>query len=212
MHKENVFFGDGQGSFRLRYAEEAFPESENLGFDDNRIIAFDYDSDGDVDIFIGSLSGPDRLAINDGAGHFRVAVDVVVAPESKGTLGIQAADLNGDGRLDLVMAQGEVKGHEAEMVLFGAAIAPDTAAPRIEMLTMTADGCARARVYDNNSPTRTLDFQAVSAKFDDGEPTPMTWYGEHLWRACPTTAPKTSVAISATDAAGNQADAASTVN
>lgn len=210
-HKESVFFGDGQGGFRLA-TDEALPERENLGFDDNRIIAFDYDSDGDVDIFIGSLSGPDRLAINDGAGHFRVATEVVVAPESKGTLGIQAADLNGDGRLDLVMAQGEVKGHEAEMVLFGAAIAPDTAAPRIEMLAMTADGCARARVYDNNSPTRTIDFKSVTAKFDDGAAMPMTWYGEHLWRACPAVAPQTNLAVSATDAAGNQADTAITVN
>lgn len=208
--KESVFFGDGKGGFRLA-TEEAFPASENLGFDDNRIIAFDYDSDGDVDIFIGSLSGPDRLAINDGAGHFRVAVDVVVAPESKGTLDIQAADLNGDGRLDLVMAQGEVKGHDAEMVLFGDGIAPDTAAPRIEMPAMTADGCARARVYDNKSPTRTIDFKAVTAKFDDDAPMPMTWYGEHLWRACPTSAPQASVVVSATDVAGNLAEASISV-
>ncbi len=84
-HKENVFFGDGKGGFKAVTAE-ALPDSENLGYDDNRVVYLDYDSDGDADVVIGSLSGPDRLLINDGAGHFKVATEVVEGPETRGTL------------------------------------------------------------------------------------------------------------------------------
>jgi hypothetical protein len=201
-HKESVFFGTADGGFRVATAE-AFPDSENLGFDDNRIIAFDYDSDGDVDILIGSLSGPDRIAINDGAGHFQIATEVVIGPESKGTLGVQAADLNGDGKIDLAMAQGEVKGHEADMVFFGTNIPKDTAAPKIEMLGLSADGCIRARIHDNKSPTRPFDFESVVATVDgSSDPIPMVWYGEHMWRACPGSAPEDNITVVATDIAG----------
>ncbi|MEZ5394021.1 MAG: VCBS repeat-containing protein [Bryobacterales bacterium] len=166
MRKESVFFGRPDGGFDV-VTDEAFPESENLGYDDNRIIAFDYDSDGDVDIFIGSLSGPDRLAINDGTGHFTVATEVVDGPETKGTLCIQAADLNGDDRLDLVMAQGEVKGHEAEKVYFGTENLPkSTGAPKIVSAALGADGCVRARIHANNSPTRPFDFESITLEAD----------------------------------------------
>jgi hypothetical protein len=198
MKKESVFVGTPGGGFRVA-TDEAFPESENLGYDDNRIIAFDYDSDGDVDILIGSLSGPDRLAINDGSGHFKVATDVVIGPESKGTLCVQAADLNGDDRLDLVMAQGEVEGHEAEMVFFGTEKLPKTTGdPKIVAAALQADGCVRARIHRNNSPTRPFDFDFITLKADDSAMvTPMTWYGEHLWQACPEEAPLKTFTIQA---------------
>ena len=209
MRKESVFFSDGKGGFEV-VTDTAFPESENLGWDDNRIIAFDYDSDGDADILIGSLSGPDRLAINDGKGNFKVALEVVDGPETRGTLGVQAADLNGDGRLDLVMSQGEVKGHEAEMVFLGTdALPKDTAAPVIAMIGVTEDGCVRARVNDNSSPTRLFHFQSVEATVG-GKTMPMTWYGEHLWTACGVQA-KGKVKIAAVDAAGNKANVSAKV-
>ena len=198
MRKESVFFGTPEGGFKV-VTDEAFPASENLGYDDNRIIAFDYDSDGDADILIGSLSGPDRLAINDGAGRFTVATEVVDGPETKGTLCVQAADLNGDDRLDLVMAQGEVKGHEAEMIFFGTENLPKmTTAPKIVAAELQPDGCVRARIHRNNSPTKPFDFESITLKADDGATvTPMAWYGEHLWQACPAEAPKRSFTISA---------------
>ena len=223
MHKESVFFGTPEGGFRVATAE-ALPDSENLGYDDNRIVAFDYDSDGDVDILIGSLSGPDRLAINDGSGRFKVATEVIDGPETKGTLCLQAADLNGDDRLDLVMAQGEVEGHEAEKVFFGTEKLPRSAiglriptvmkeegeVPQAELM---ADGCVRARIHRNNSPTRSFDFEHVTLQVDDSPlVTPMQWYGEHLWQACPSEAPKRSFTIQArTSGTSSHAELNSTI-
>jgi hypothetical protein len=207
MKKESVFFGTPDGGFRVA-TDEALPTSENLGYDDNRIIAFDYDSDGDVDILIGSLSGPDRLAINDGSGHFEVATEVVEGPETKGTLCVQAADLNGDGRLDLAMAQGEVEGHEAEMVLFGTEKLPEnTAKPQIGIAALQADGCVRARIHTNSSPTRPFDFQSITLGADGAEAFPMRWYGEHMWQACPGVSAGKRLTIRAIAANGQEATA-----
>ena len=204
MRKENVFLNDGKGGFV--YATPAsLPDSENLGYDDNRVVYLDYDSDGDADVLLGSLSGPDRLLINDGKGVFRVAVDVVEGPETKGTLCIALADLNGDNRLDLVMAQGEVKGHIAEKVFFAKNLAADSAPPKIWPLTFQ-DGRVRARVHDNKAPMRPFDFQSV-VLVAGGREIPMTWYGETLWTAA---VPQgvTKYEICAVDRAGNRACAA----
>ena len=79
----------------------------NVGEDDNVVAFLDFDSDGDADFLIGSLSGPDRLLVNDGKGRLSVALDVFDGPPTPGTLGLALADLDGDHRLDVVQAQGE---------------------------------------------------------------------------------------------------------
>ncbi len=80
------------------------------------------------------------------------------------------------------MAQGEVKGQIAEKVFFAKNLAPDTAAPKIQILSK--DGMIRARVNDSKAPTRPFDYQSVALVAGD-EKTPMTWYGEQLWAAVP---------------------------
>lgn len=198
-HRENVFLNDGKGGF-VHATPTSLPDTDNLGFDDNRVLYLDYDSDGDADVFLGSLSGPDRLLINDGKAVFTVAPDVMVGPETKGTLCAAFADLNGDHKLDLVMAQGEVKGHVAEMVFFGDQLAADTAAPKIQILAST-DGVVRARVHDNKAPVRAFDFSSIELVAGETR-TPMTWYGESLWTA---TAPAgDGLKVCAVDAAGNE--------
>lgn len=198
-HKENVFLNDGSGAF-VHATAESLPDSENLGFDDNRVVYLDYDSDGDADVLLASLSGPDRLLINDGEAHFTVAADVFVGPETKGSLCIQLADLDGDARLDVVMAQGEFEGHEAEQILLGKGLAPDTAGPVVTLVAAGEDGNVRARIHDNKAPVRAFDFESVELVSGE-ERTPMTWYGESLWSAA---APEgDDWKICATDQAGN---------
>ncbi|MBI1356387.1 MAG: hypothetical protein GC160_18755 [Acidobacteria bacterium] len=199
-HRENIFLNDGKGGF-VYATPTSLPDTDNLGYDDNRVVYLDFDNDGDADILLGSLSGPDRLLINDGKAVFTVAPDVLTGPETKGTLDIALADLNGDHKLDIVMAQGEVKGHIAEKIFFGDKLAADTAAPKVQPLK-NEGGVVRARVHDNKAPVRGFDFESVSLVAGDRK-IPMTWYGESLWTA---TAPAgaTGLKVCAVDKAGNE--------
>ena len=52
-------------------------DSENIGEDDNNIVFLDYDSDGDPDFLISSLTGEDRLLVNDGKGKFNLLQPVL---------------------------------------------------------------------------------------------------------------------------------------
>ena len=104
--REHVFRNDGKG--RFRDATEAWwPPPHNVGEDDNMVAFLDVDSDGDADFVVGSLSGPDRLLINDGKGRLTGRLDVFDGAPTPGTLGLALADLDGDGRMDVVQAQGE---------------------------------------------------------------------------------------------------------
>ncbi len=195
---EHIFRNDGAGGFEDVTAEW-WPDEENIGWDDNVVVAVDVDSDGDADFVVGSLDGPDRLLINDGSGRLTVALDAFAGPPSTGTLDMAIADLNGDGRPDVVEAQGEAA--EDERIYFGTdALEPDSAPPvvRATLIGQTV----YARVHDNRTPNMPRRWQSVEVRWDGGE-APMTWYGENLFRvSLPVGAPNAQVC--ATDAAGNQ--------
>ncbi|MCB9610107.1 MAG: VCBS repeat-containing protein [Polyangiaceae bacterium] len=80
------------------------PESGSL--DDNEVVLLDFDNDGDLDAFIGSLGGPERAYRNDGAFNF-VEQTGLISSIIDSTLDMTAGDLNNDGRYDLITAQGE---------------------------------------------------------------------------------------------------------
>src|SRR4030095_12359750 len=69
--REHVFRNDGKGRFRDATAQW-WPADANIGEDDNMVAFLDFDSDGDADFVIGSLSGPDRLPSNRGERHLAV--------------------------------------------------------------------------------------------------------------------------------------------
>ena len=127
-------------------------ESEASGFDrhtshDNMVAFLDFDSDGDADFLIGSLDGPDRLLVNDGRGRFRAGAPVFAGDPTKGTLAIALGDLDGDRRLDVVHAQGEVAAASADKVFSGKSIPPDTAPP---------SGCSHSTVPSRRSKARNV--------------------------------------------------------
>ncbi len=188
--REHVFRNDGKGRFRDATAQW-WPPSENIGEDDNMVAFLDYDSDGDADCVIGSLSGPDRLMINDGKGHLTVAVDVFVGAETPGTLGLMLGDLDGDGRMDVVQAQGEHPTAVQERVFLGTGLKPDTAPPVISMVRAVPSATVgrtvvRARVHDRKSPSLPTEWKRVVVEWASAagpQVTAMRWYGEYLWAA-----------------------------
>lgn len=212
--REHVFKGTGRGFFMDVTHEWWLPE-HNLGHDDNMVAFLDHDSDGDADFLLASLSGPDRLLVNDGKGHLSVRLDVFDGPETPGTLAFGIADLDGDHRMDVVQAQGEHPRATQERVHLGLGLAPDTAPPTIGEVLLDEDPAqpgtlrARVRIHDRKSPCEVHDWDRVLVELSEGGVTstrPLEWYGGFLWRAegLPHSAEAT-MRLVAVDAAGNEA-------
>jgi len=103
--------------------------------DDNELALFDYDMDGDLDVFVGSLGPRERVYRNNGALGFSEATGVVPSVADS-TLDLTLADLDNDGDYDLVTAQGE-SGNYANRLYWNNG-PRDTHAPRFVALDAPA--------------------------------------------------------------------------
>ena len=206
---EHVFRND-RGTY-VDATTEWWPPEANQGYDDNVEIFLDVESDGDADFILASLDGPDRVLLNDGSGRLSLRSGAFGRETAtSGSLGLEVADLDGDGRLDVVESQGEQPGSFDERVYFGTTIPVDTAPPSIvaDVGYVKGQYVVLARIHDRKSPHRPLDLTSVVATTSNPD-SPMearpAWYGEYLWRALlPASGPET-IKICATDAAGNEA-------
>jgi hypothetical protein len=204
--RERLLMSDGMGGF-VDHTMDRWPEEANMAADDNVVAFADVDSDGDADFIIGSLSGSDRLMVNDGSGHLSMDDQIFKGVRTLGTLGLAMADLNGDTRIDVVQAQGEAA--DREKVLMGGDLVPPDSAPPIITNVRAIGGTIHARVHDNKSPSVTSDWRSVVLRGPAGDQ-PMQWYGEYLWRATP--AEPGSHSVCATDHAGNESCSAVVVS
>ncbi len=185
--------------------------SGNPAADDNGLACVDVDGDGDLDAAIASLSSVERVLLNS-AGAFAAELDAF-SNVSDSTLWFDFGDLDGDGRLDVVTAQGE-SGSFLDRVYFGTAAVPaDSTAPSVRAMEQIDESATRVR------------FALVDAAVTDGGPrieeahvelsgaasgnVPARWIGGDLFLTDPLPAftnPGTvTYRACATDLAGNAA-------
>lgn len=210
--REHLFVNDGHGVFTDESATRLTGTANPANADDNVAVWLDVDADGDADLLIGSL-GPDRLLVNTN-GVFALAANAT-PNDTDATLGLAAADLDGDGRLDLLQGQGEAAFPD-KVQLGGTQVAIDIVPPAIaiEKAFGRFTGAVHARVHDHQSPSRAHDFQRVWIEHDgpaaiqlESAPQPdtmtdMQWYGEYLW-VSPVLPSFTHYRVCATDRRGN---------
>ncbi len=210
--REHIFINDGHGKFTDESATRLTGTANPANADDNVAVWLDADADGDADLLIGSL-GPERLLINTN-GIFTLAASST--PNDTGaTLGLAAADLDGDGRLDLLQGQGEAAFPD-KVQLASTLIAVDNKPPSItiEKAFGRTSGVIHARVHDHQSPSHLHDYQRVWIEHDgpaviqlESAPPPdtmteMGWAGEYQW-VSPSLPSFTHYRVCATDRRGN---------
>lgn len=98
-----VLVNDGTGKFT---DETTTTISGEPYADDNAVKCADINGDGHYDLLVASLTVTEKLLLNDGAGKFAY-VEGAFPEVTDPTLGIDVADLDGDGKLDVVTGQGE---------------------------------------------------------------------------------------------------------
>jgi hypothetical protein len=185
--REHIFLNDS-GKYFIDATEESWPNSANIGEDDNNVVFLDFDSDGDPDFLLSSLTGDDRLLINDGKGKFSLAQPILKGPPTPHTLSMVLGDINNDKKLDIIMGQGEGEEVISEMIFIGDKLNPDTAPPAIALTKIKRGDDAKtvvvkARIHDRKSPSMPQDWSAVEFKASSkSKPFAMQWYGEYLWK------------------------------
>jgi len=100
------FYGSADGTFRM---ESLIPNENEKYEEDTGVLFFDYDEDGDQDLYIvsgsnefyeGSEYYQDRLYTNDGKGNFTIDKEALPRMLTSGSC-VRASDFDQDGDLDL---------------------------------------------------------------------------------------------------------------
>jgi hypothetical protein len=95
-----VMLGDGRGGFT-----EASGSPFDFGVSLYQLIIADVDGDATMDVVAISGGNSIRVLLGDGRGAFKPGASIPVGP---GAWRMAAADLNGDGAIDLVTSNSEI--------------------------------------------------------------------------------------------------------
>ena len=182
---ELLLRNNGAGTSWTNVSSQITP---NPTSDDNDSKFIDYDNDGDLDMLIAALGGADRMYRNNGAGVF-TQVTGVVPTLSDSSLDVKVGDLTGDGKPDIVTAQGE-SGQFQNRIYINTGAA-DTIAPNIKLVEQVPSKGAgpfvvRTEVFDGTTSDRGYDDKGVFLVYtvNGGKPQTqaMAWSGNSLWR------------------------------
>ncbi len=113
---DRLFRNDGKGTF------EDVTQSAGISGDHYGLSAtwFDYDQDGDPDLYVANdFKDPDRLYQNLGNGTFKDVIGEVVPHTPWYSMGSDAADMNNDGYLDMLVLDMSSTIHYKEKVNMG---------------------------------------------------------------------------------------------
>ncbi|MFM7135184.1 MAG: FG-GAP repeat domain-containing protein, partial [Planctomycetota bacterium] len=182
---ELLLRNNGAGTSRTDGSSQISP---NPTVDDNDSRFIDYDMDGDLDLIVAALGGADRVYRNGGTGTFTQQTGVMTAITDS-SLDLKVGDLTGDGKADIITAQGESGAFQNRIyVNTGPA---DTIAPNVKLVEQvvpagTGPFVVRTEVFDQITSDRGYDDKGVFLVYtvDGGKPqtVPMAWSGNSLWR------------------------------
>jgi hypothetical protein len=207
---ENLLRNDGNAIF-TKISGNLSPA--NAGQDDNDSKFFDFDNDGDLDLILAQIGGPEKVYLNDGSGGF-TQISGVIQQINDSSLEVLVADLTGDGRLDVVTAQGE-SGSFVNRIYVNSAGTADSRPPRViatEQVGKNVPGpwVVRAQILDDVTSDRNFFAQEIVLDYrvDIGrwETVPMRHSGGQVYRAViPTIASGfVDYTVRVTDLAGNE--------
>jgi len=193
--------------------------SPNLSIDDNDSKFFDYDNDGDYDLFIGSLGSQERVYRNDGNGFFS-QVSGVMPIVSDATLDILIVDVTGNGIPDVITGQGEA-GNFQNRIYINSGVFGDTIPPKVNATEQVPDGkldrgiagpfAVRTVVFDSHTSDRGYFDAGIYLHYavngGDEQTLEMKWVGNSMWRVeIPAVTESSTIEyyVSAWDRAGNE--------
>jgi len=157
-----LYRNNGNGTFANASTSSGVDKSIGRGLG---VLAVDVDDDGWTDLFVARDGSPNLLLMNQRNGTFRdVAMEAEVAYDSNGTakagMGIDAADVNGDGRPDFVMTAFNREQHSLFINRGSFPFEDCTIASSLGFLTMSYVGWGTHFLdYDNDG---TMDLLIVN--------------------------------------------------
>lgn len=214
-HATQILMNDGTGRFTDETTARIPTEPRS---DDNQVKCVDFDNDGHMDLVVASLTNAtEKLFRNvDGRGNFEFVPNAFPSLRDP-TLSLDFGDFDGDGRVDMMTAQGEVGGApfldrifkntspntDRNKPVFRALEKPHASAQKPTPIHVAVSD---AHTSETGQHVKAVGFTVTV----DGKATdlPATFVGGDLFRAIiPAQArgAKIQVAAHATDRAGNDA-------